>query len=757
MSFKKIEKKDCYVYIPEVGPGEVSVLVFYPGIDVSEQMGKSYMPPLIVKAVPDWFDKFVIVIPFQHSRKWSSVKSQYEEEIKKVNLTVANLTISIFSGSGNGSADIQKSLPGIYTDITSYGSGLRNFIMMDPSASADLTSNVDKIKTYNTKLRKEGNALAIINYLMYNEANWASYASLQKGFKALAAETQYTTGLMDTHGLEESDYFNNVQHVKKSHMDIPTEMLVFYKPKIESTLESPILGPSNPAPSPKPVIVYKVYVDMGGVLFEKGPGDETSADDSLTYWGPGKTLWESIKKYNPIILSAVGTTNKQTIIDNRKALIKANLVPEPQSLFVDSGVQKDQYAESSAILVDDNKSNIDAWVKKGGIGVFHDTTDPNNMNGNTIKSLEKIIGSQSGGLTYSTLAGVTGGSGASGASGGSASPPPTIQMYVVFPENFVAKAREDVPKFTIWVGPIQPEEPVEGFTELFSDDDTGSLSDNQYTNEYIEAEFAGEDEIISYNETTDEPMGDYYYDADGNLVSNLPSTSTSTSTTTTGTEGTGGTGEVSNVSVGSSVIGPGPPAGSKLITGSGKTWYIGSAGVGIAGHRLKPILGDLQKHLRANGYPSAEIGNNGITRDLVASVYPNSPLRAVASLHGAGLAIDVTFKIPGKKWSGIGENGNLASDPQLTKVIWNFVKAQGDITWGAQFAKSDPANGVVKGRGIDEYHHFEIKADKIADYWKPYEKDLKAMGFDYKTLNKYGRDSPIYKVMKQLLNSKGIS
>lgn len=590
---------------------------------------------------------------------------------------------------------------------------------------------------------------------MYNEANWASYASLQKGFKALAAETQYTTGLMDTHGLEESDYFNNVQHVKKSHMDIPTEMLIFYKPKIESTLESPILGPNNPPTPPKPPIVYKVYVDMGGVLFEKNSADEGGAGDSQSYIGA--TLWESIKKYNPTILSAVGSTNKETKIDNKKAQIKANLSPEPPSLFVDSGTKKATYAEKTAILIDDSKENIDAWVKKGGIGILHDTSDPNNMVKKTIESLEKIIGPENAGLTYSTSAGVTGGSGASGASGGSASPPPTIQMFVVFPDNFVAKAREDVPEFKVWVGPIQPEVPVEGFTELFSDDDTGSLSDNQYTNEYIESDFSGEEEIISYNETNDEPMGDYYYDADGNLVSNLPSTSTSTSTTTTGTEGTGGTGEVSNVSVGSSVIGPGPPAGSKLITGSGKNWFIGSSGVGIAGHRLKPILADLQKHLRANGYPSAEIGNNGITRDLVASVYPNSPLRAVASLHGAGLAIDVTFKIPGKKWSGIGENRNLASDPQLTKVIWNFVKAQGDITWGAQFAKSDPANGVVKGRGVDEYHHFEIKADKIAEYWKPYEKDLKAMGFDYKTLNKYGRDSPIYKVMKQLLNSKGIS
>lgn len=726
MSFKQFEKKDCWVYIPECGPGPVSVLVFYPGIDINngKDQGKTYMPPLIKNAVADWYDKFVIVIAFQHTKKWTSIKKQYEEEMTKVNLQTLDISLGIFSGSGNATVDIMTNVTNIQN--------LKNFIIMDPSASITLTSNTKTLKAAGT-----------IIYLMYNEDNWGSYPLLKSGLKPLAKEAEYKEG-------EVANYFDNVQEVKTSHLMIPTEMLIYFKDKIESYLSSPILGPNNPPSPPAPKVVYKVYVDMGGVLFEKNSADEGGSGDSQTYIGA--TLWESIKKYNPTILSAVGSQNKDTKIANKKAQIKANLTPEPESLFVDSGPKKDKYAEKTSILIDDSQENIDAWIKKGGIGIKH---DPANVPA-TIQAIEKIIGPEVAlGPSFSNTLGASGASGASGGTGGTATPP-NIPMFVVFPSDFLAKAREDVPKFTIWVGPIQPEEPVEGFTELFADDDIDTLGDNEYTSEYIESEFSGEDEIISYNETSDEPMGDYYYDADGNLVSNLPIPAASTTTTTTDA-GAGGTGDVSNVSVGSSAIGPGPPAGSKLITGSGKNWHIGSSGVGIAGHRLKPILADLQKHLRANGYPSAEIGNNGITRDLVASVYPNSPLRAVASLHGAGLAIDVTFKIPGKKWSGIGENKNLASDPQLTKVIWNFVKAQGDITWGAQFAKSDPANGVVKGRGVDEYHHFEIKADKIADYWKPFDKDLKAMGFDYKTLNKYGRDSPIYKVMKALLNSKGIA
>ena len=746
MSFKTIEKKDCWVNIPEVGSGPVSVLVFYPGIDgmnygvnistgEASNIGKVYMPPLIKKAVPDWYDKFVIVIPFQANRKWSTVKSQYEEEMSKVNLQTLDISLGIFSGSGDANANIMS-------DMTSI-KNLKNFIMMDPQASPKLTKNTKKVKDDGT-----------IVYLMYDIDNWSSSKTIQSNFKSLSDETKYKEG-------DVSNYFDNVQSVKSSHLVIPVKMLIFYKSKIESYLSSPILSLNNPPPAPPTPVAYKVYCDMGGVLFEKNSSDEGGTSDSQAFIGAG--IWERIKKYNPTILSAVGSTNKDTKIANKKAQIKANLKldsgEEPAALFVDSGPGKDKYAEKTAILIDDSKENIDAWVKKGGIGIKHDPTDALSGVKNTVETLEKIIGPLTpAGLSYSLSAtGGSGGSGGSGGTGGSASPPPTIQMFLVFPENFAVKTREDVPIFKVWVGPIQPEEPVEGFTELFSDDETSTLSENQYTNEYVEAEFAGSEEVIDRNsDQDDEPTGDYYYDDDGKLVSNIPSTSTTTTTTTTTTEA----GEVPNVSVGSPVIGPGPPAGSKLMTGSGKTWYIGSAGLGIAGHRLKPILGDLQKHLRANGYPSATIGNNGITRDLVASVYPNSPARAVASLHGAGLAIDVLWGIPGKKWSGIGDNGNLANDPQLTKVIWNFVKTQGDITWGAQFDKkkgSDPANGIVNGRGITEYHHFEISSDKIANYWKPYESDLKAMGFDYKTLNKYGKDSPIYKVMKQLLNSKGIS
>jgi len=341
------------------------------------------------------------------------------------------------------------------------------------------------------------------------------------------------------------------------------------------------------------------------------------------------------------------------------------------------------------------------------------------------------------------VTGTAGGTGTTGSSASAAiSGTPSIALNIVFPENFEIKAREPVPAFTIWVGDPQPMEEVEGFTTLFDDgvqlDEFGNPV--VVPNEYVEAEYAGtqEDiEIRELNAVDDEPTGVDPIEAAADGA-------------TSGTDGVN-----LSVDVEKSPVGSGP-SGGKLLKKEGKLYYL-VGGKGLAGHRLTNIVGDLQKHLIKSGYANAKIGNNGIMRDLVASTYPNSPARATASLHGAGLAIDVTFTIPGKKWKGIGDNGNLASDASLTKVIWNFVKAQGDITWGAEWDGSKPWDGVVKGRGVIEYHHFEIKSSLIADYWKPFEKEVTSLGFNYKKLNTTGKKGEIYKLNKALLNSVGIA
>jgi hypothetical protein len=312
-------------------------------------------------------------------------------------------------------------------------------------------------------------------------------------------------------------------------------------------------------------------------------------------------------------------------------------------------------------------------------------------------------------------------------------------------DGFEITAKTDMPSFSIYVGDPKSwpklgdvsEEDLPEDGESFENVDGAEVLDE----EYGEGAFAGEEEG-----PVDLPTGDIYSNLDGG---------------DSGGDSGGGTATELGAEVGSasdkSAVGVGPKAGSKLLYKSGKLYFLFNAGNGLAGHRLKNVLTDLTKYLNANGFSGAKLGNNGVMRDLVASTYPSSPARAVASLHGAGLAIDVTFKIPGKSWSGIGDNKNLASDSTLTQTIARWVAGQKDLTWGAEWGKSKPGEGLVQGRGITEYHHFEIKSSLIAEYWKPFDSDLKAMGFDYKKLNSTGSGGQIFKLNKVLLNSVGIA
>jgi hypothetical protein len=278
------------------------------------------------------------------------------------------------------------------------------------------------------------------------------------------------------------------------------------------------------------------------------------------------------------------------------------------------------------------------------------------------------------------------------------------------PTEIIIKAKEDLDTFTIWTGPIPKINNGSGNVDDYED----GLGE-----EYSESNFAGSEEelakITQMNAIDDVPTG--------------PSFDESLS------------GEVDK-----SAIGRGPVLGSKLTNKSG------SSMINLAGHRLTPILKDLENYLNNNGYPGTKIGNNGVMRPLRDSAYPSSPARATASLHGAGLAIDVIFKIPGFNWSGIGDNKNLAANANLTRVINNFVKGQGDITWGASWGKgSKPADGVVFTRGITEYHHFEIRSDLIPKYWEPVKDELAKFGFKPTDLKSPGRGGNLHKLMLKLL------
>jgi uncharacterized membrane protein YgcG len=109
----------------------IDVIVFYPGVssDASQrprynaledvpsgssrtgpQSGRYYMPPILGRAVPDWFDKYVIVVPDTNKSDWSTIKQDIEAQLSAKKLTKKSLNIGLFSGSGYLLASAGKEL-----------------------------------------------------------------------------------------------------------------------------------------------------------------------------------------------------------------------------------------------------------------------------------------------------------------------------------------------------------------------------------------------------------------------------------------------------------------------------------------------------------------------------------------------------------------------------------------------------------------------------------------------------------------------
>lgn len=219
MPYSKIETTNTITHIPDGVEGEISVLIFYPGIDVSGKQGRIYMPPLIEKGAPDWFDKYIIVIPNRHKTKWNDVKKDYESEMDSRNLKTKNLSLGVFSGSGQNGVDIQNQIPSL---------GLINFMIMDPSPGSSLKKSV-------TSVRDGGGSV----YMMYNPGNWTG------DLKHLGEAQPEVANLVGT---------ANAIRNKDSHMVIPTNFLKTFKDKIESTLSSKLKNNDNissPTPTTK--------------------------------------------------------------------------------------------------------------------------------------------------------------------------------------------------------------------------------------------------------------------------------------------------------------------------------------------------------------------------------------------------------------------------------------------------------------------------------------------------------------------------
>jgi len=151
---------------------------------------------------------------------------------------------------------------------------------------------------------------------------------------------------------------------------------------------------------------YTIYCDMDSVLVDFDLGyqeltgmttQQADANGVEAFWEPltkagakfwitlqwmpdGKQLWDYIKKYNPILLSAPSREESSKL--GKRVWVKREL--PGVKLILKYASQKQEYASPTSILIDDRQKNIDQWEAAGGIGILHTSTP------NTIKQLKQL-------------------------------------------------------------------------------------------------------------------------------------------------------------------------------------------------------------------------------------------------------------------------------------------------------------------------------------------------------------------------------
>jgi hypothetical protein len=86
-------------------------------------------------------------------------------------------------------------------------------------------------------------------------------------------------------------------------------------------------------------------------------------------------LWDHIKKYGPIILSATGHVH--TAPTEKREWVKRHLgiTAAATAILVSSAADKARYATPGSILIDDRAKAIDPWIAAGGIGILHTSAE----------------------------------------------------------------------------------------------------------------------------------------------------------------------------------------------------------------------------------------------------------------------------------------------------------------------------------------------------------------------------------------------
>ena len=123
-------------------------------------------------------------------------------------------------------------------------------------------------------------------------------------------------------------------------------------------------------------LAWKMLLEFGAVDFWA----------EMSWEKDGKELWNFIKKYDPIILSAIPQIGKEEAISGKRQWIAKNLGWEyVSSSIITFRSLKQKYSSVGKVLIDDKDKNIREWENGGGVGILHKTTK------DTIKQLKQII------------------------------------------------------------------------------------------------------------------------------------------------------------------------------------------------------------------------------------------------------------------------------------------------------------------------------------------------------------------------------